>query len=181
MNKIDRTNENSIRAGIKSVCNRSAGLQKDIQLVALGCLQQVRDHDNKSLAMELIEGITKTKSQKSSKLTQWFEAFMHASYIYDEGKGKNVFAYDESKCHTDIVMEQAELVNWFDFKAPTEDKSKDLPEILESLTKTLKTSVTKSKVTLDESESILQTVRDLIAARTESEGETNVNDIKEAA
>lgn len=165
MKKIDVNNVASIREGIRSVCNRAATLQNDIQRVALACLHQTKEHANWSLARDLLEGITASKGVKSAKLTQWFEACMHATYMECPETGKMKFFYDDGKSCKDIDMAQAEAVKWFNFKAPTKDNSKNLEEIKTSVDKMFKNSIKNEKATEEQAKMIAELFDTLLAAR----------------
>lgn len=133
MKKFEK-NTTGIRAAIKSVCNRAGTLQKDVQVIAVACLEHTKEHGDWTLGAELIEGISASKGVKSSKLTMWFEAFMGASYTKNDA-GAFVFVYDEDKNHESILIDAAQEVNWFDFKA---DKGETSVDVSKEITKLIK-------------------------------------------
>ena len=169
MKKIDINNAASIREGIKSVCNRSASLQGDIQKVAVATLYHTHTTGDWTLSRTLIEGISLNKGVKSAKLTQYFEAFMAAEYTQNE-KGENVFVYDDNKSAADISVEQAELVNWFDFKAAPKDNTKTIEEIQASVVKMFAASIKTGKAMASEQEIVKEIFDALITARNSEDG-----------
>lgn len=164
MNKINREDAGSIRAAIKSVSNRARTLQGDIQRVALATLYHTTQHGDWTLCRELIEGVSSSRGVKAAKLTQWYEAFMHATYTKNEA-GEMAFIYDTDKSAADISLEQAELVNWYDFKAEPQDKTKTLEAIRESVAKMLAASLKTNKVTEQEQSVLMDIFDDLLVAR----------------
>ena len=160
--KLIKTTE-GIRKAIKSISNRSRTLQNDIQQVAVAILEHIHEHGDWTLAVESIEGISQSKGVKSSKLTQYYEAMMQATY--QQVDGKNVFVYDEGKSHADISIEMAEAVKWYDFKAPAKDTSKELEEIQLAVFKMLAKSEEAGKITETERSVVNEVLDTLVKAR----------------
>lgn len=168
MKKIDTNSIASIRAGIKSVANRSRTLQADIQTVALACLQHTLDHGDWTIAVEAIEGISASKGVKSSKLTQYFEAMLGATYgKYTNDQGNEVlgFVYDEGRSHKDINMDMAEAVKWYEFKADPKDNSKDLEQLQAAFLKMAVKAFEAGKITEQERAVINEMMATLVDAR----------------
>lgn len=135
-----------IRKAIKSVCTRAGSLQDDIQAVAVATLKHTHEHGDWTLSVELIDGLSQSNGVKKTKLTQWFESFMGATFGKDEGTGNNVFEYDKGRNASDINMEQAEAVKWYDFKSEKASVAKDLQAIVKQFVKAGQKSVKAGKM-----------------------------------
>ena len=152
---------------VASAIRRATGTQNFIQQVALLCLETTLTSGNWTPTADLITGISKNRGVKSSKLQQFFEAMMQATFAYDSEKKAWGFTYDDDKSAKDINMEMAEAINWFDFKTPPTDNTKELDAIIKQLTKALDASVETNKVSIDERNELVNACNALTIHRAE--------------
>lgn len=140
-----------IRKGIKSVCNRAVSVQSDIQRVAYATLAHTAEHGDWTLSVELIDGLSKVNGVRKQSLTNWFEAFMGAT-VEKDNEGKTVFIYDDGRNHASIMLEQAQAVNWYDFKKAPVDNTKDFEQLAAAFLNAANKSLKTGKVSHDEYE-----------------------------
>ena len=158
-----------IEKAVSSAIRRTTGAQEFTQDVAIFCLGHIVEHGDWTHAVNLVQGITKCKGAKSSKLRQYFEAMMSASLVYNKDEKQWQFIYDEGKGHKDINLEMAEAVKWYDFKAESGDTTKTLEQIAKQVGKMLDASLETDKVTADEATQVNNLLADLLEAREHAE------------
>ncbi len=107
----------AIQAAIKSITNRGAKLDADIQHCALSVLAHVDKHGNVTLINELYLGMP--KGSRKAALAEWLMAFGKCKANEGADKKAVPFLYDGSK-KTDLVL--AAEKPWFEFKL---DKAPD--------------------------------------------------------
>jgi len=147
----------------ESVVSRGKAYNRHVQSVVLSCLAHTAQHGDWTLTSELIAA----NQTMPAKLIGFSERAMNATYDKKTGK----FTYNEGASAKDIDMDKTSLENWFEFKAPAIDRTKDLVAIREALAKTLKTSVNANKVEANEESEILATLDALIEVRNVAEAE----------
>lgn len=153
----------AIAKGIKSCVRRSGTVQASIQHVALSCLAHTIEHADWTLSRDMIEGLTKAKGTKTAKLIAWFDAFMQATY---DSKTQS-FTYDEDMCNADISLEMATAVNWFDFKAPPKDTTKNMHDMISAFAKAGDKSVLTGKVDSETLSTMVESMMEIYNASIE--------------
>lgn len=154
-NSVDK-----MRAGTKSVLSRAINWRKDVQLLGVATLDHAREHGNWTLARDLAEGLTTTNGVNKTACKRWMEHYMHAELteVPNEKTGKTElkFLFDEGKGVKDIDVEGAASVNWFDYKAPPTDKSKNIDQVREALVKLFVASAKTAKIDVALAERVLE-------------------------
>lgn len=139
----------SINDAVRRVANRARNTFDEIQMIIVCTLAHVAEHGDITVAESVVADITKIEGITKSKVKQWFESALHATY---ESKS---FNYDKGKSHRDIDLEQAAAVKWYNFKAENAGQSaKDLLALFESFHKAAKRSLDKNLVTQDQIDTI---------------------------
>jgi hypothetical protein len=177
-----------MHAGVKSVIGRAKSWRNDVQQLAVATLNHAHVHGDWTILRDLVEGVSQSDGVNKTALKNWAEHFTGAELtaVKDPKTSKSElkFLFPEGKGVKDIDVEAAAAVEWFKYRNPPADKSKDLDEIREALVKMLLASVKTEKVTVAQAELLIQAYDNQLTSIREvdaAESEPVVEEVKQAA
>ena len=145
---------------VKSVVSRAGKWTIDVQRAALNCINHLKEHGDSTLAVSLVQGLSKSDGVNKSALKNYMEAFCIGEFV--EHEGVMGFNFDHGKGREDIDLAMAEVVQWSAFKKPSTNTAKNLDELIEVFLKQIDKSVKAGKVTDIEREVVTKTLADMI-------------------
>jgi hypothetical protein len=154
MAKLELNSTDGIRKAIKSVVGRAVSVQRDVQKIAVACLEHTHKHGDWTLSVELIQGISKAKGVRKTALINYTQAFMRATYK-KQANGEMGFTYDEGADKSTILLEAAREVNWFDFKPEREEKTHNMDSVYEVAEKEMAKAIKQGNMTKENATELL--------------------------
>lgn len=173
MSKFDLSTTSGLTKAIDSVVRRAGSWQKDVQIVSVAVLGHVRQHGDWTLAVRLVDGVSKCDGVKKSTLRNYMECFMRGEFYTEDGETK--FRYDDGASASTVLVEQAEAVQWYAFKP---EKTPEAFDLNAKLAKLLKDLGNAKEISVDLAE-VREQLTALTAAVDAIEGEAVTAELSE--